>query len=122
MMDPRWTRRTVAALLVTSFTAAPVLPAEYVEPIRAEEEIPDHLLLDVGIRLFDPGLPEEDESAEEDKGIFPDLRRSEARFMPFHLKSVLESTGQWGAVRVVPEAAGTSDVTVREIAMSSPST
>ena len=32
--------------------------------------------------------------------------------MPFHLKSVLESTGQWGAVRVVPEAAGTSDVTV----------
>ena len=71
MMNPSSTRRAVAALLVTSFAAAPVLPAEYVEPIRAKEEIPDHLLLDVGIRIFDPGLPEEDESAEEDQGIFP---------------------------------------------------
>ena len=29
----------------------------------AQGEIPEHLLLDVGIQIFDPGLPEEDEDA-----------------------------------------------------------
>ena len=83
-----------------------------VELIEATREIPEHLLLDVGIVIFDPGLPEEDEDALEEKGVFAEARKSEARFIPFHLKSTLEATGHWGAVRVIPGAADNVDVRV----------
>jgi hypothetical protein len=102
----------VVALLGTGLVTTPALSLPPLELVRANEEIPEELLLDVGIRIFDPGLPEKDESAKEGKAVFPDVRKSEARFIPFHLKGVLESTGQWGAVRVVPKAAGTADVLV----------
>ena len=46
-------------------------------------------------------------------GLSPELRRSEARFVSFHLKKTLESTGNWGAVRVVPGPGGEGlDLTV----------
>jgi hypothetical protein len=102
----------VVALLGAGLVTTPALSLPPLELDRANEEIPEELLLDVGIRIFDPGLPEKDESAKEGKAVFPDVRKSEARFIPFHLKGVLESTGQWGAVRVVPKAAGTADVLV----------
>ena len=105
-------RLGVVALLTAGLVATPAFSFPPLELTRADKEIPEELLLDVGIRIFDPGLPEKDESAKEDKAIFPDVRKSEARFIPFHLKGVLESTGQWGAVRVVPDAAGTADVLV----------
>ena len=69
-------------------------------------------MLDVGIRVFDPGLPEEDESALEDKAVFPQVRKSEARFIAFPPQERSESTGHWGAVRLVPDAKGTADVVV----------
>jgi len=47
----------------------------------------------------------------EEKGVFPDVRKSEARYIPFQLKQTLQSTGYWGAVRVVP-AANAVDVMV----------
>lgn len=84
-----------------------------VEAIQAETEIPEDQLLDVGIQVFDPGLPDNvDPVMLEEEGIFPDVRKSEARFIPYHLKNTLESTGQWGAVRVVPVGAGNVDVLV----------
>ena len=36
------------------------------------------------------------------KGIRSAVRKSEARYIPIHLRNTLQSTGQWGAVRVVP--------------------
>jgi len=65
-----------------------------------------------GLLVFDPGLPEDDEDALEKKGTFAEVRKSEARFIPFHLKNTLESTGHWGAVRVVPAGGSMADVTV----------
>ena len=84
-----------------------------VELIQAGTEIPEEELLDVGIRVFDPGLPEDEDAlvALEEKGIYPEIRRSEARYIPFQLMQTLQSTGFWGAVRVVP-AANAVDVTV----------
>ena len=82
------------------------------EAIQAEYEIPEALLLDVGIRVFDPGTVDKDAQEMEEKGIFEDVRRSEARYIPFQLKHTLESTGQWGAVRVVPVDSDSVDVTV----------
>jgi hypothetical protein len=83
-----------------------------IEAIQAHSEIPEAQLLDVSVEILDPGLPEGEESALEEQGIFPDVRRSEARFIPVHLKRTLESTGNWGAVRVIPPGVGSSDVIV----------
>lgn len=82
--------------------------------LQAHQEIPEELLLDVAIQIFDPGLPpglEDWEMREED--IFPDVRRAEARYLPVKLMQVLQATGQWGAVRVVPQGSGTADVRIR---------
>ena len=65
---------------------------------RAQIELPPQELLDIGILLFDPNIPEE-----EDDFIFPEIRKAEARYMPFHLKKTLQDTGFWGGVWVLPE-------------------
>jgi hypothetical protein len=100
-------------LLALASTGLPALAdKDAIEAILAEEEIPQQYLLDVGIQVLDPGLPEGDENALADKGVLPAVRRAEARFIPFHLKGTLESTGQWGAVRVVPAGTESTGVTV----------
>jgi hypothetical protein len=105
--------RSLALVLTAVVLATPGARAdEYVEAVQAEAEILEDLLLDVGIHIFGPGLPEDDESALEKKGIYPDVRKSEARWIPFHLKDTLEHTANWGAVRVVPKNAGDVDVLV----------
>jgi len=73
-----------------------------VEAIQAQGEVPEERLLDVGIEIFGPGVDEGDRAKLARSGLSPELRRSEARFIAFHLKKTLESTGNWGAVRVVP--------------------
>jgi hypothetical protein len=84
-----------------------------VEAIQAKGEVPEERLLDLGIELFDPGADEGDRAKLAKVGLSPELRRSEARFMSSHLKKTLESTGHWGAVRVVPGAGGEGfDLTV----------
>jgi hypothetical protein len=75
-------------------------------------EIPEEHLLDVGVEIFEDGLAEDAEPLKlEEQGISPEVRRAEARFIPIHLKQTLESTGHWGAVRVLPP--GTGDVDLR---------
>lgn len=72
---------------------------------QAVAEVPETQVLDVGIRLFDTGLSQElldNPEAAEEKGVFPDIRKAEARYLPTVLRDTLESTGQWGAVRVIP--------------------
>jgi len=70
--------------------------------IKAEKEVLESQLLDVDIALFDPGeLPEDEEKA---RGLSMAIREAEARFIPIHLRAVMEKTGYWGAVRVIPEA------------------
>src|SRR5512141_1309325 len=80
-------------------------PLPKLAAVQATSEIPQQELLDVGVRLFDPGIPkgaEEDLEAAAKKGIYPDIRKAEARFMPNVLRKTLEGSGQWGAVRVIP--------------------
>ena len=89
------------------------LDDEPVEALQAVEEIPEERLLDVGIHVFDTGIPD-DEDAKiflEEKGVFEEIRKSEARWIPMNLKRTLESTGYWGAVRMVPSATNV-DVTI----------
>jgi len=83
-----------------------------VEAVQAKGEVPEERLLDLGIELFDPGADEGDREKLAKVGLSPELRRSEARFVSFHLKKTLESTGHWGAVRVVPGPGEGLDLTV----------
>jgi len=90
-------------------------PLPKVHAIQAQTEIPDDYLLDVGVRVLDPGIPQEiahDAEKMAGKRIFPDVRRAEARFFAEMLRDTLESSGQWGAVRVIPGNAEFVDVIV----------
>jgi hypothetical protein len=78
---------------------------------RAAAEVPDVERLDVGIILFDPGTSA-DSLADEKKLIFPEVRQAEARYMPYQLKTTLESSGHWGSVWVVPQRSDAVDLTV----------
>ncbi|MEA3292203.1 MAG: hypothetical protein U9Q71_07890 [Pseudomonadota bacterium] len=63
-------------------------------------EIAENELLDVWIEVFEPGLlPEKEKKA---VGLSMDIREAESRYLPVHLRDVMEKTGYWGAVRVVP--------------------
>lgn len=84
---------------------------EFVDDIElavAPVDLAESRLLDVGIVEFDPGI-------EKDKAndfIYPDIRKAEARYVPYHLKSTLERAGYWGAVRVLPSAEAHTDLYV----------
>jgi hypothetical protein len=75
-------------------------------------EIPEERLLDVTIDLFAPGVSEGEASPLLKKGIRAAVRKSEARYIPIHLRNTLQSSGQWGAVRVVPGGAAWAEVLV----------
>lgn len=68
-------------------------------------------LLDVGIVIFDPGVPE-DNAAPPVAGVFPEIRRAESRYLPVNLRRLLEDGGQWGVVRVLPHGGNLSEVLV----------
>lgn len=84
---------------------------------RAVAEVPDEQLLDVWVELFDPGeLPDDEDEA---MGLSMDIRNAEARYMPEQLRTTMESTGYWGAVRVVPQNAEGSELLVRGLILVS---
>ena len=78
---------------------------------KAVSEIPDDQLLDVWIELFEPGeLPSDPDDA---LGLSMDIRDAEARYIPQYLRNTMETTGYWGAVRVVPQGTEGAEVLVR---------
>jgi hypothetical protein len=108
---------TLLALSValTGCVTSETKPIPKVEAKQATVHIPEAELLDVGIRVFDPGIPknlEGDEEALAKKRIYPDLRKAEARYIPTLLRETLEATANWGAVRVIPNNAEFVDVIV----------
>lgn len=70
--------------------------------------IPEDEVLDVAVAIFDPGL----DVADEDERIYPEVRRAEARYIPQLLAEVLQNTGAWGAVRVVPNDERITDLMI----------
>jgi hypothetical protein len=106
--------RTAALLLLLAAlggcAASRTVKYDEVDMVRAETEVAPVALLDVGIMLFDPGVPEE--ATEPDGFTFPAVRRAEARFMPYHLKATLEDSGYWGSIWVIPERSDAVDLLV----------
>lgn len=70
--------------------------------------VPDESL-DVNILVFDPGIPV-DTATLGKLGIFPEIRKSEAKYMPVLLREVLVESGVWGVVRVIPRELSSSEL------------
>lgn len=68
-------------------------------------------LVDVGLLIFDPGIPA-DKSSHSKLGIFPEIRKSEAKYMPVILREAFLESGEWGVVRVLPDALESSELLV----------
>ena len=92
---------------LSSISYAKKIEYEKVKLEIAQVEVPFEQLLDIGIMLFDPNLPEKD-----DPMIFPEIRKAEARYIPYHLKKTLENTGHWGGVWLLPERSKAIDLII----------
>ena len=80
--------------------------------VVAQGEVPEARLVDVAIDLFSPGVSDTPASPLLQQGIRTAVRKSEARYVPIHLRNTLQSTGQWGEVRVVPGGASWAELLV----------
>ncbi len=107
--------RTRLAALVLCIVACVCLVA-YGQPALAASDHgagqrveADHL--DVGLPIFDPGIPA-DASTHSKLGIFPEIRKAEAKYMPVMLRQVLVDSADWGVVRVLPDALESSELLV----------
>jgi hypothetical protein len=87
------------------------LPQPLSSAHKAEVEMAEPLLLDVGIGVFDANVPAT-EKEQKSQRVDPDVRAAEARYMPVLLATTLQGTGYWGQVRVVPRGLTAFDVNV----------
>jgi hypothetical protein len=79
--------------------------------IKAQEEILEDQLLDVGIQVFESDKITEKQAKEEHTS--PEVRKAENHFIPYHLKNTLQQSSYWGAVRVFPTETESIDVMVK---------
>ena len=98
---------TLLLMGTVNFALSKTIKYDNVPIQRAQVELTQEQLLDVGILIFDPNIPEEEREL-----IFPEIRKAEARYIPYHLKATLEDTGFWGGVWVLPEASEAMDLIV----------
>ena len=87
-----------------------VITADETKLIVAKEAPEEDLLLDIGIIQFEEGIPKNNNAA--DTGVYEDIRSAESRYIPYHLKTTLQGTGHWGAVRVIPSRSAFTDVII----------
>jgi hypothetical protein len=106
---------SAAATLVAGGCVKETRPLPLLQATQAATEIPADQLLDVGVHIFNPGIPkavEDDPDLADKTRIYPDIRRAEARYFAMQLRDTLEGTGHWGTARVVPATVVSFDVTV----------
>lgn len=87
-----------------------VVVAEETKLIVAESPVEEAMLLDIGIVEFDAGIPENNDPQK--TRVFDEIRSAETKFLAYHLKTTLQGTGHWGAVRVIPSRSAFTDVIV----------
>ncbi|MEM6707716.1 MAG: hypothetical protein AAF648_02910 [Pseudomonadota bacterium] len=101
----------VTAIALQGCVTETVRVVDLTPPDQAQEVISEDLLLDVGIAVFDANVPDDyDERVK--RIIQPEVRRAESNYIPFFAKNLLQSTGNWGPVRVLPRASDAVDVVV----------
>ena len=85
-----------------------VKSTSYTPAIQAIESVPENLLMDVGVAVFDPGIDELSRSQEEI--VNQDIRIAESQYVPFLLAETLQRTRNWGIVRVMPNTSSPMDL------------
>ncbi len=98
------------ALWVSGCAVNEVITAEVKALDVAEVAPPEDQLLDIGIVEFDAGVPDNNDPVK--TGVYEDVREAEVRYLPYHLKTTLQATSHWGAVRVIPSRSAFTDVII----------
>jgi hypothetical protein len=115
--------RRGTGLLIASFvlfagcSSEEVLVAHSVALSKPIAVIPEAQLLDVGVAVFDSGVPEGEVDKEVletliRQGTFVQIRRTEALYMAVLLRDTLEKSGNWGTVWVTPKDSTAADLSV----------
>jgi hypothetical protein len=91
--------------------------APNVEVNQASQLINENQLLDVGVIVFDPGLPDGELTPEEleelvNEGTFENIRKSESIYFSVLLRDALQTSGYWGSVWITPYESNASDLHV----------
>ena len=105
----------VLAMAATPAAAQPAYASAAVPvgdvTLRVESSVSEKDMLDVGLVIFDAGIPI-DEASHSMLGIFPEIRKAEAKFMPVLLRQVLLQSNAWGVVRVLPDEQNSTELMV----------
>ena len=85
--------------------------------VEQTEAVPEDELLDVGVVVFDPGVPDGEIEPEVlgeliRDGAFVHIRRTEAHYMAVHLRNTLQDSGHWGSVWIMPGESTAADINV----------
>jgi len=109
---------TILALsAMAACSSTEVMIAHSVDLVAPAEVVPEEHLLDVGVVVFDPGVPEGEipkDVLEEliRDGTFVHIRRMESMYMAVELQRTLQNSGHWGGVWVMPEPSNAADLNV----------
>ncbi len=87
-----------------------VKSTSYTAIIQDSQDVPEDLLLDVGVAVFDPGIDEIDKRDEETTNH--EIRVAESRYAPFLLAETLQRSANWGIVRLMPNNESPMDVII----------
>lgn len=115
--------RRLASLLLPIISAlsacstSQVLLPHRTELIALNVPLSEEQLLDVGIEVFDPGVPEGelDKHVQEallEEGIFVHIRRAEAIHMAVQLRKAMRKSRYWGSVWITPDESMAVDLSI----------
>lgn len=89
----------------------PIPQVGVVELDSANVDPAEYLLLDIGVKVFDIEIGEE-ETLEFGEWIFTEIRENETHYLPYVLRNTLLTSNQWGPVRVLPADDPSMDLTI----------
>ena len=98
------------ALMLVACNSHTVKSTTYTPIIQDSQDVPEDLLLDVGVAVFDPGIDEIDKRDEETTNH--EIRVAESRYAPFLLAETLQRSANWGIVRLMPNNESPMDVLI----------
>jgi hypothetical protein len=105
-----WPLVLILSLVSAGCTVNEVIVAEESELVVSQAPVEESQLLDVGIVEFASGLDEDNDPRE--TGVYEEIRLAETKYLAYHLKTTLQGTGHWGAVRVIPSREAFTDIVI----------
>ncbi len=90
----------------------PIAPVGEVALIVSTQTPADYALLNLGVVIFEVLDPDRSIGVS-GESIYKQIASNESHYLPFVLRNALVESNQWGAVRVLPEADPSLDLTLR---------